>query len=526
MPAPAVADPPVRARPWPHLAARIALIGLVGLVGGVIGATLVGGVERPLGPFDAEVSADLGGGGSTVEIAPLGSLQIDSHRGPLGILVRLTELRAEDAAAFATEPERLETLGEGVTEELESAVVALLVRTALGAVAGAAVLCLLVFRRPRPAVAGAVVALAALFASAGLGRATFSPQAVSEPRYTGLLQSAPVLVGDARDIVERFDQYRAQLAALVTNVSTLYAAGQALPTFEPDPNTLRVLHVSDLHLNPAAFDLIDSVVEQFQVEAVFDTGDLTDFGTDAEDAYVEQIGDLDVPYAYVRGNHDSMGTQAAVEAQPNAVVVDGGRRSVLDVSVLGTGDPRFTPDSATRGSPEQEASAVINHSRLLRGQLRRADPPIDVLLLHDPIVAAETVAGHVPLVLAGHTHQRDNYVVDGTFVKVQGSTGGAGLRGLEGEEPTPLSATVLYLDRETRTLQAFDDITLGGLGTSSVTILRTVVTEDYLASITREAEDVVPDTGPTPVPAPGDDDEPVDVVPPATVPPAPGPAAP
>ena len=55
---------------------------------------------------------------------------------------------------------------------------------------------------------------------------------------------------------------------------------------------------------------------------------------------------------------------------------------------------------------------------------------------------------------------------------VQGSTGGAGLRALEGEEPTPVTLSVLYLDPETRELVAWDDITLGGLGLTSAEIQR------------------------------------------------------
>ena len=73
-------------------------------------------------------------------------------------------------------------------------------------------------------------------------------------------------------------------------------------------------------------------------------------------------------------------------------------------------------------------------------------------------------AGSTPLVLAGHTHRRKASTVDGTLLLTEGSTGGAGLRGLEGEEPTPLELSVLYLDRTTHRLQAYDDITLGGLG--------------------------------------------------------------
>jgi hypothetical protein len=60
---------------------------------------------------------------------------------------------------------------------------------------------------------------------------------------------------------------------------------------------------------------------------------------------------------------------------------------------------------------------------------------------------------------------------------VQGSTGGAGLRALRGEDPTPVTLTVLYLDRADQQLQAYDDITLGGVGASDARISRTVVVE-------------------------------------------------
>ena len=58
---------------------------------------------------------------------------------------------------------------------------------------------------------------------------------------------------------------------------------------------------------------------------------------------------------------------------------------------------------------------------------------------------------------------------------VQGSTGGAGLRGLQGEYPEPLTCTVLYLDQDTGELRAYDEITLAGLGETEVTMQRTVL---------------------------------------------------
>jgi hypothetical protein len=60
----------------------------------------------------------------------------------------------------------------------------------------------------------------------------------------------------------------------------------------------------------------------------------------------------------------------------------------------------------------------------------------------------------------------------------QGSTGGAGLRGLEGADPLPLDASILYFDTSTHKLIAYDDVTVGGLGLTSVQIQRHAVTSE------------------------------------------------
>ena len=104
--------------------------------------------------------------------------------------------------------------------------------------------------------------------------------------------------------------------------------------------------------------------------------------------------------------------------------------------------------------------------------------------MHDPAAAAP-LAGTVPLVLAGHRHAREVRELappaeeaptetERTLLMVQGSTGGAGLRGLEGEHPDPLALSVLYFDEERR-LVAYDDITVGGTGLSEVTLQRHLV---------------------------------------------------
>lgn len=445
------------------------------LVGAALGVLLAGRITAPIGPFVTTVSLTLGGGGAEVSIPPLGALSVDAFDGPVRVGVTLQRVDQARIEAIVRDPTALDGIGEEVAADLQSAIITLLIRSGLAAIAGAAVLGLLVFRHPREPFIAAGLSVTILLTTAGIARITWRPEALTSPTYSGLLVNANTLIGSATDLATKFDDYRRSLEKLVTNVSNLYAAVQTLPAFEEGADTVRLLHVSDLHLNPTAFDLIASIADQFGVDAVIDTGDITDFGSEPETQYVDGIGDLDVPYLYVRGNHDSARTEATVATQPNAIVLDGSGTTLLGLDIVGIGDPRFTPDQSTRD--DEAGDEVVDAGEDLLAFIE--DQPIrpDIALVHDP-VSATPLDGEVPLVLAGHLHERVTEELDGgTLLLVQGSTGGAGLRGLQGEEPTPLTCTVLYMDRISGQLQAYDDVTLGGLGLTEVTIVRTVVAD-------------------------------------------------
>src|SRR5690606_25966776 len=250
--------------------------------------------------------------------SPLGTLRRDNHRGPESPEVYQTDVSPELAQRLIENYTEIDRLTDRITEQIRGGVVTVLVRAALVSLTAGFLAGLVVFRSLRRAVLGMASAALGLVVVCLLTWATFNPHSIAEPRYTGLLANAPQIVGDARSIVERFSEYRAQLARLVGNVSELYATTSTLPTYEPDPSTIRVLHVSDIHLNPAAWNVIKSVSIQFKVGLIIDTGDLMDHGSSAEDRFAEGISDLDVPYVYIRGNHDSKGTQKAVAAQKDA----------------------------------------------------------------------------------------------------------------------------------------------------------------------------------------------------------------
>jgi predicted phosphodiesterase len=451
-----------------------ALRAVLALGGALIAVLLFARVQAPIGPFDATLAFRPAGGGAQVAVPPLGALTVDVYDGPLRLDIALQRVDQGRAQTLATDPVRLAGVVNEVSDDLRGAVVELVWKTAAIALAGAAVTTLAVLHRRREPLIAVGLTGALLLGTAGLGAATWRPEALSQPTYTGLLVNANSLIGSAEDLVARFDAYRASLEDLVANVGTLYSAISALPAPGGTEDTVALLHVSDLHLNPAGFDLVRQVTEQFQVDGVLDTGDITDWGSQPENQLINTVGALDVPYVYIRGNHDSATTASLIAAQPNATVLDGSATEIAGLTVVGTPDPRFTPDKST-GDDHAGDEGLVETGEELADFVGTLPSRPAIALVHDPKQAAP-LDGAVPVVLAGHTHERKvTRLEDETLLMVEGSTGGAGLRGLQGEYPEPLTCTVLYLDRDTGALRAYDEITLGGLGETEVTIQRTVI---------------------------------------------------
>ncbi|GGN02095.1 putative phosphodiesterase [Actinoplanes campanulatus] len=488
---------------WSRRLRVAAAVGLTAVVGSLIGVMLFARSDLNVGPFSAEMSVIPSvHGGTEVNIPPLGSLHLDSHRGPVHLRVDLGSLDQSRTEALIDNPAAISTAGERAVDEVVAGVARLGLRTMGLAVLSTLVLAALIFRDTRRTAAAGLTALVVTGGSLGLAAATLRPNSISEPRYEGLLVNAPAVVGDARRIADNYGRYSEQLQAILGNVSRVYSTISALPVYEPAGNTTRLLHVSDLHLNPTSWGLIRTVVDTFDIDAVIDTGDIVDWGSSAETSFVASIPSVQVPYIYVRGNHDSAAIQAAVARQSNAVVLDDALTEIDGLTIAGIGDPQFTPDkSETNVAGDESGPELLTAAGdRLAQTIRDSGKKVDIALVHDPAMA-QPLSGVVPLVLAGHLHRRVVSTLPAptapppgpstsaspvpsastappptftTRLMVEGSTGGAGLRGLEGEDATPLSLSVLYFD-ENNELKAYDDIQLGGTGESNVEMQRNVI---------------------------------------------------
>src|SRR5690606_12631973 len=319
---------------------------VVTLAGVAVGMALGAHTVTEVGPFEAELRiAPARTGTTSMAVPPLGSLHFDTHDGPTRLEIRLGALDQVRIQDLINDPNGITQAGRNAAEDVVDGIIRVGFAGLGSAVLGATALAARVLRDVRRVAWAGGLALALVGSLLGVGAATVRYSAVEEPRYEGLLANAPALLGDVQRIADEWERYAQQLQQMVVNASLLYTTVSTLPVFEPDETMTRVLHVSDLHLNPNAWSVMATVVKQYDVDLIIDTGDIVDWGTGQESAYVEGIGRMGVPYVYVRGNHDSTPvTQEAVAAQPNAVVLDNEVVSIQGLTIVGIGDQRFIPD--------------------------------------------------------------------------------------------------------------------------------------------------------------------------------------
>ena len=492
--------PPARSarRRGTRAVARWSGILLVAAAGAGIGFALAPGVSTYVGPLQTEVRVSPSlDPGVEVDLPPVGKVSFDTHRAPVVVRATIESVDLDAASRLVDSPQQLLALELTVTDTVRAAAVRAAASSLGCGLAGALLAGLVVYRARRRTLQTGAVALVAFLGTGAGTWATADPAALAQPQFTGLLSRAPYVVSSTQNALAQLESYRSGLSDIVRSVSTLYAVSANLPVLGGSEgaagalgeDVTTVLHISDLHLNPLGFDLTDNLVEQFGVAAVVDTGDVVTMGSAVESTYLGRIGSLGVPYVFVRGNHDSRDTQAAVAAQPGAVVLDeGSTAEVAGLRFAGTGDPVFTPDGegseATGTALEvQERSGRELADAVTAWDDENPDDPVDVALVHDPSGVAP-LYGRVPLVLAGHLHTR-SVTLDGsgTRVMVEGTTGGAGvtsagLNRLADGKPIPLSATLLHFGtsgEDAGRLLAYDEVTVGGLGLAEVNLQRTVL---------------------------------------------------
>jgi predicted phosphodiesterase len=423
-----------------------------------------------VGPAQVDVSLRPGlRAGTVLDVPPLGTVIVNSHRAPFRVEATVDAIDVPALQRLAGEHDFEGSLRTSAERDVAALVRRAVLRVVLvSLVAGAIAGTLLGGRRVQLAVAGgggaALFAVTALFA-VWVG---YRADSFREPRYTGALQRAPAVVGAIKREFGTVQAVRGRLEVLAGQISQLSELTTG-PAPSADPSDVRILHVSDVHLNPMGLELARNLANTFAVEAVIDTGDLTSFGLDAESRIGDLVDQFDVPYYFVPGNHDSPANRKALSGHRNVTLLDGDVADVAGVRILGVADPGFT---GLDGISHREAVAMRHDYADTVAAMVREDAP-DVLAVAG-LALAEHATGKVPLVICGDIHKRSEDVIGGTRLLTVGSTGATGLGSFTRDDGRPYEAQILHFVHGH--LTALDYVTVKG-PSGAFTVDRVVYTD-------------------------------------------------
>jgi predicted phosphodiesterase len=404
-------------------------------------------------PIDADLSLEISNNaGVFLELGPLGEITYPSKRGLLKLEIAPNSITPNQLSEFLKKTDYLSNYNINLKSKIEDSFKILIIKVLAFSSILSFILGLLFFRKIKYSFLALIINLFLNSLILSYSYYNFDKDKFYKPKFTGLMAITPSLVGEASDIYQNFDVYKKQLVRLVDNTTNLFLLAKQEST--ELNNSTKILHVSDLHLNPIAFDLIKKVKDEFKIDIIIDTGDISDHGSKFEEYYYKEISKLIIPYIYVRGNHDSSDTERALVKNKNLINLSSGLSVIInDILFAGVGDYRFTPDKSNNNIPP-----VIDYKQLFNYK------GADFFITHDPLLGSD-LDGIAKYILSGDTHKREIKKLKESYLLTQGSTGGGGLRPYSKDgKLNDLELSILYFDNKSKKVSAVDEISVSGYG--------------------------------------------------------------
>lgn len=442
--------------------------------------TVVARAPLTVGPAHFEIHLVPALGGTTmVSLPPLGRIEAKTHDGPLRVDVELEEvdvvktqaLLAEDGGALTES--FVQASGQEAVKSFTSAAWRAGIEGILAAMLAGTLVALAVRRHPAVVVGAAVLSALLPTAIMGVAARSYDVAGFREPTLHGGLAYAPRLLDVFSTRVADIDRLRAQADRLARDLSAYYADERSFASGGPLEGTYRVLHVTDLHLDPVGAELGREIARSYEASLVIDTGDIPILGAELEGLAIPSLVDTSVARIYVPGNHDSPESIARIDALPGVTVLTTGTAEVAGLTIFGVPDPvsrgfGVEPDNER---VESEAQAALER---FEEAVASSDTTPQIVAIHNPRMELPFI-GRVPLILSGHTHSARLYKSEGTVRLNSGTLGGMPYDPQKsGRRVLPYSASVLYFTpTEPRKLIAIDRIAV--YPQQSTTVSRDVI---------------------------------------------------
>jgi predicted phosphodiesterase len=264
----------------------------------------------------------------------------------------------------------------------------------------------------------------------------------NNPQYKGVLKAAPWMVGLAEEAFVKVELLGEKLQITAKNLYNLF---EKIDYLEPlgEEGQIKILHVSDIHNNPAAFDFIEEVSNSFGIDMIVDTGDISDYGTPLEINLLKRLKSFTVPYLFIAGNHDSPAIIEAMKSINNVKLFnDKHIYNIAGITAVGINDPAADSPNIVLKNRDKELTDSINtiQNLLLNNK-------VNILLVHRYEIAKNFI-GKVPLILYGHDHVLKVKREKNTVVVDAGTTGAAGIRALQTNKEIPYTLALIHLKND------------------------------------------------------------------------------
>lgn len=436
-------------RAWLHPVSRVIQVMVVGLAGAWLTVVAWGGVKCNLRLVTVQASfRPAVEGGSEVELPPFGSLSARTHHGPVKLRLQLDQVHVKEMVEWLKQRSSPSDAAARLDNEVSKMLSRLVAGTLLAALIGAVLASALIGAGWKRTLVGTAAGMLAVAAPIALAMVTYDKAAFSSPTFEGELSRAPYLL----DAVQRgYAGAVRNLPVITDQIVDLYRRLEANGSSPRVGQTsaLRALLISDIHNNPLGLRFALDLADSYDARLVLMCGDVTDFGHPIEGELLSEWERFTAPVLFVTGNHDSRSTVETLSGVPGVRALDNG--AVVEVEglrVVGYGDPAARRSgagnvNAARGDLQALAQRIID-------DLSGGEPP-DVLMAHNFRVARD-VAGHVPVIVTGHSHSAFVEERRGSVIVNPGTTGAAGLRYFTSKRGAPYTAAVLHFARGDRGL--------------------------------------------------------------------------
>ncbi len=474
--------PDTLSRPRSRRAAWYLTASGVLLIAAAVGLAAFGGFARhsfSVGPARLSVAATLSTRPVTaIVVPPFGSVRAATHRLPLFLRISLDEIdipqletfAAEETLDQATTDAWVEDVRSGFSRAIEKGLIA---AGLAGAFAGWALR-----RSWRSVVASTAVAVIVPALLVAATAATLDLDAFRTPRFRGAVAYAPSLIELVQSRAEKVESLREQVSKLAVDLARYYDSPQSFAPAGALEGTYRILHVTDLHLDPVGLELAEELAREFSASLVIDTGDINHYGSPVEAMVVASQVPTSVPQLFVPGNHDSPAIIDALDALEHVTVLRDEATEVDGLVVFGVADPASEGQAVEpdRQAMSERAEEIADD---LAARIRSGESTPTIVAVHNTAMV-KPFEGLAPLIVAGHSHTPVLERRGDTWYLNTGTTGGIHFSRMRAEPHIPHSASVLYFTGELpRRLIAIDQIEVYGIAGQS-SLRRTVIDETLL----------------------------------------------